>query len=169
MGGSREPRRVSTLTKGQQQLLDQVLGGAGGVLPGGLEAIMGQLDPERAREIFQQSVAAPAQREFQSQVIPSILQSAGGLGAKGGTSLERQLARAGQRLEQGLGEQFAGFQAQQQQAGIQNLMQLLFPAIGQQAFALQQRQPSFGQQLLGGAFGLAGQLGGAALGRPPRL
>lgn len=159
--GKPKTEKVSTLTGEQKQLLNQILGGASGAFPTGLDAILQQLDPERARGQFQQAVADPALREFQSQVIPSILQSSANLGAKGGSAIERQLAQAGAGLERGLGEQFAGFQAQQQQAGIGNLLQLLLPSVGQQAFAIQQR-PSTTQQLFGGAL----QLGSAALGAP---
>ncbi len=150
MGGSKAPKQVATLTPQQSEALSQLLQQVGPAVSPGVEAILGQLDPERAREQFQQAVAAPAMREFQGSILPSILQASADLGAKGGSSLERQLARAGAGLERGLSEQFVGFQAQQQQAGLQNLMQLLLPAVGQQAFALQQRPPSFGQQVAGG-------------------
>lgn len=166
MGGTPKPRKISTLLPEQKAALQQALGGAQQAFPAGLEAILGQLDPEAGREQFQRSVADPALREFRSSIIPAILSSSAAAGSRRAGPSERQLAQAGQQLELGLAEQFAGQQAGQQQAGIQNLMNLLFPGVGQQAFALQERRPGFGQQLFGGALGLAGTLGGAALSRP---
>lgn len=159
MGQNRSPRQVSTLLPEQQQLLQQLIGGSQQAFPEALQAIIGQLNPEQSREQFQSSVADPAMREFRSSVIPSILQASSNLGAKGGSSLERQLAQSGQKLELGLGEQFAGFQAKQQQQGIQNLLQLLVPQTQQQAFALQERGPS----LIAKLFGTGADVASAAL------
>jgi len=163
--GSKGPKRISTQTEGQENVLNQLLESLGQGLPTGLESILTQLDPEKTAALFEQGVAAPAQERFKSQTIPSILQASTNLGAKGGGSIERQLGQAGRGLEGDLAAQLAQFQAGQQQAGIGNLSQLLGIGLGKEAFAIQPGQPGIGQQILGGAFGLAGQLGGAHLGR----
>lgn len=164
LGRSPQPKRVETLTKEQKALLNQFIGGAQQGFGPGLEAILTQLDPQRTEELFQQAVADPALRSFQQQVIPSILQSSANLGAKGGSNIERQLARAGTSLEADLASQLAALQFGQQQQGIANILGLGQTAIGQPAFALQQPSPSPLQQLssglIGGAFGFAPSLFG---------
>ena len=165
MGGSKT-EQVPTMSKDQLQVLQQLLGGLQGGLPQGFEALLQQLNPESARDTFQSSVADPALREFQGKVIPSILQSQANLGAKGGRSLERQLAQAGAGLEQGLGEQFAGFQAGQSQTGIENLIHLLTGGLSAQPFTVREKAPSFGQQLGGSALQLAPRVLGSVFGLP---
>jgi len=146
------PTQVPTLDPQQTQLLTQLLSGIGPQLGGAFGAIETQLDPAQQTAFFQQAVAEPSIEQFQSQVIPSILQAQASLGAKGGTSIERQLAQAGRSLETDLARQLAGFQVGQQQAGVGNIASLLGLGLGTQPFALQQqapRGPGLGEQALG--------------------
>ena len=158
MGGQKAPRQVSTLTSEQRELLQALLPQIQELAPEAFGQIRQQLRPELAQQRFEETIATPAIQQFQREIVPGIMQQFAGLGAKGGTSLERQLARAGAGLEEQLGRERATFQAQAQQQGIQNLLSVLFPGVQTQAIALQERQPSFGSQLAGGLFGLGGTL-----------
>lgn len=165
LSSSTKPDKVATLSAEQQQLLDQLLGGASSAFPSGLQAILGQIDPEKTNEFFQQSVAQPAIQNFKAEILPAIQQSGANLGAKGGSSIDRQLAQAGSNLESSLAQQLGVFQQSQQQAGLQNLQQLLGQGLGTESFALQQKGLSPLAQFILGLGGSAAELGGAYLGK----
>lgn len=164
LSSSTKPQKVETLSPEQQQLLSFFTGGAAQGFPSALDAILTQLDPSKTQELFQQAVAEPALQSFQSEVIPSILQGSANLGAKGGSSIDRQLARAGERLEGTLAQQLAGLQFGQQQQGISNLLGLGQSALGQPAFGLQQQGLSPMAQFILGLTGAASQGVGAGVG-----
>jgi hypothetical protein len=110
------------------------------------------------------AIKAQAQRDFQQQTIPSIL-NAFGPGSKGSTSLNQALATGGADLNTNLAAMLS--QAQLQAAhGLGSLGQSQQQgAISTPGFAYMQRQPPLWQQLLQSTLGAGGQAAGAYLGR----
>lgn len=165
--GSSKPTKVETLTPQQQAFQGQALGLGSQAMPAALQQIFAQLDPERTAELFEQGVAGPQRKAFQEQLLPQLLESAEGLGAKGGTALTGQIARQAGSLEEALQSQLAQTQLTQQQQGIANLLGLA--GAGQSAaqapqFALQQASLPPGLQALLALTGAGIGAGGQALG-----
>lgn len=123
--GNNRPKttNVSTINPQQQQLLDLFTSGAAGQLPDALQALASQLNPQKGAQFFEQNIAAPQREQFFKTTIPGIQQAGANLGAKGGSTIERQLAQAAGGLERDLSRQLSTFQQQGQQQGLQNLMQ----------------------------------------------
>jgi hypothetical protein len=122
-----------------------------------------------------QPIQAEAQRQFQQQTIPSIL-NAFGSNAKSSSALNQALASAGQDLNTSLASQLAqmqlGASGQAAQLAGMPFQQGLSAAqlgLGTQPFAYMQRQTPFWQQALLGGIQAGGQVGGALLGKPPGL
>ena len=115
-------------------------------------------------------IQAEAQRNFQQQTIPSIL-NAFGSGSKSSSALNQALAGAGQNLNTSLASQLAQMQLQAAGQGA-NLAQLPFGqrisaaglGLGTAPFAYMQRSAPFWQDALLSGIGAAGKIGGAALG-----
>lgn len=115
-----------------------------------------------------QPIINQANRNFQQQTIPSIL-NAFGNNTKGSSALNQALAAGAANLNTDLASQLSQLQLNAAQ-GIGNLG-LGQAGLGSQTpqFAYMQRQQPFWQSALLGGIGLGGQLGGAALGRPSPL
>lgn len=111
-----------------------------------------------------------ANRNFQQQTIPSIL-NAFGSGAKSSSSLNQALAGAGGNLNSGLASQMAQMQLGAANQGA-NLAGLPFQqgiqganlGLGTSPFAYMQRQTPFWQDALLASIGAGGKVGGAFLG-----
>lgn len=170
-----------TLTPQQQTLLNQVLGIAGGDL-----SQLGNLSQsplyQGASEAIKQflpggqgfaPIQAEAQRQFQQQTIPSIM-NAFGSDAKTSSALNQALAGAGQNLNTALASQLSQMQlgAAGQAAGLSQLpynqaFQGAQLGLGTQPFAYLQRQNPLWQDLLLAGTQAAGKSlgasGGAAL------
>lgn len=122
---------------------------------------------QQMRQPFQgsfQPIAAEAQRRFQQEIIPSILQRFGSTGGVGSGAFRRQLAGAGQDLATrlaSLGSQY-GLQErgleQQRQSGLGNYLSGQ-QGLGLQAQRLAQQGQNIGMQGLLGTGRLSGQLG----------
>ena len=111
------------------------------------------------------SVLEAAQKNFQQQTIPSIL-NAFGTNNRGSSALNQALASSASNLNTDLGAILAGMQLQAAQ-GLGNLGLGQAGIGGQtQQFGYGQRQPPLWQSLLLHGLGIGGQLGGAYLGRP---
>lgn len=111
LGG--EPERLEQIerfTPQQQNLLNQLLGGAQAALPSGLDFLQQILsgDPQMA-ERFE----APTRRAFEERTIPSIAERFTGMNAQKSSAFGQQLGKAAESLEEMLASQRAGrgFQA----------------------------------------------------------
>jgi hypothetical protein len=176
-GGGYE--KLPTMSSEQQTLLQQLLGQAGqGIQGGGALANnpLYQQSVEATRQFLPGGqgfapIQAEAQRNFQQQTLPSIM-NAYGSDAKSSSALNQALAGAGQNLNTALASQLAQMQlgaagqgaqlaGMPQQMGF-NQAQL---GLGTQPFAYQPQQQPFWKQLLLGGIGAGGQIGGGWLGR----
>jgi len=158
MGQSKGYKKVSTVSPEQNTFIQQMLAQA---LPNLQQAAEGykQFLPGGGGG---QPFVNQANRNFQQQTIPSIL-NAFGRDSKGSSALNQALAAGGANLNTDLASTLAQLQLQashglsgQAQAGGQ---QGLTPT-----FALQQRQQPFWQSLLLGGLNTGAQLGRAYLG-----
>jgi hypothetical protein len=115
-------------------------------------------------------IQAEAQRNFQQQTIPSILNSFGS-GAKGSSALNQALAGAGQNLNSSLASMLAQMQLQASgqastlaQQPYQQGLQGANLGLGTSPFAYMQRASPFWQDLSLALVGAAGKAGAAKLG-----
>ena len=117
-GSPERIQQFERFTPQQQNVLNQILGGAQQTLPEGLNFIQQILsnNPELMRQF-----EAPARRAFEEQTIPSIAERFTGMNGQRSSAFGQQLGRAAASLEEGLAAQRAGrgFQAL---GGLQNLL-----------------------------------------------
>jgi len=188
-----EVKQQSTISDGQQSILDQLITGIqGGEYSqfgqsdqyqqgmGALSNLLGGFDPERTTDAFNQQVANPAMQQFQEEVLPSIQERLISQGAGRGETANRQYAQAGQQLQSNLSGQLAGQLQQGEQQGYQNQLAGINAAPGfannpqdQQLKAIMQalgvnsfenvQQPGKAS-LWGPLLSAAGTAGGSALG-----
>ena len=122
-------KQVSTLSPGQQQLMQLLQGGLSG--EGSLGGALGGYDPAQTAEFFEKGVADPARKQFQERTLPGIEQRAIASGLNRSSGLQRQQLEGEFDLEGMLASQLANSQ---------------FGA----------RESSFGRQLQGLGIGLGG-------------
>lgn len=170
--------KLSTQTKPQGSLLEQLLASSGQNLQAGsnigqnpayqqaLQAIQGFLPGGQGFAPIEQE----ANRNFQQNTIPQILNAFGG-GSKGGSALNQALAGGASNLNSSLGAQRAQMQlgAAGQALGaaqipFQQGLQGAQLGLGTQPFAFEQKQQPFWQQALLGLIGGGSQAAGAYFG-----
>ena len=145
--GDKEIRR-NLFTEDQQGLLNQIIGGLSGEGKGvglGLDYLN---DLMQGGEAFERA-SAPMMRQFQEQTLPQLSERFAGSDAMQSSAFGQSLGSAGA----GLQENLAALRGQQQQMGLQGLLQMLNPALTKQ-FDLEVEK--------GGSSGLGSILGTAA-------
>ena len=153
---AKEVGRSNLLTQEQRSYLSQILGMGGQ----GQQALGGLLQPY-SEELFQKSVVDPSMKNFQQQILPSIQQAYGDVGASSSSALNQALSRSATDLASSLAGQRLALQGQQQQANLGGLGAL------QNALGIRSYQPIIepGKQgILGQLLAALGQAGGAYLG-----
>lgn len=162
--------QVPTLTGGQGQLLNQLLGNLG---PGGLggqgyaSAIQNLLGIIQGSPESYRAMEAPARQAFSQQTIPDILERFSGAGARSSSGLQQTLGQAGRGLETDLAAQRANLQQNAVQQLLSNFMGQSQLGLGTQAFenVFRPSEPGFLQQALSaigpGVGALAGGYGSA--------
>ncbi len=151
-GGKKESfKQIPTMSTGQQQLLNQLLGGLGGPLSEGLGGLSQLLGGDT--EAFE----APLMRQYSEQTIPMLAERFSGAGAQGSSAFTQALSQSGA----GLSEQLGALRGGLQQQGLGQLSQLLGMGMGAKPFetAYQPGQQGF----LGGLMPGLGQAGGLGL------
>lgn len=124
-------KKFDTMTGGQMDVLNQLLAGLQGQ-GGAFGGMFGEFDPNQTANMWEQGVAAPAMRNFQQRVIPSIMQSFADQGSSSG--LGNSLATAGRDMEENLNSQLAQYMWQAQMQHQQNRMAGLGLGLGTKAF-----------------------------------
>lgn len=146
------------VTPQQKSLLDQLLGMAGGNINQAAQGFS-QFLPGGGGG---QAITNQANKNFQQQTIPSIL-NAFGTGNKGSSSLNQALAAGASNLNTDLASQLAQFQLGASQ-GLGNLgLGQAGLGAGTPQFAFMQKQMPFWQSSILGTLGAGGQLGGGWL------
>lgn len=158
LGKPEKTQQFSTLNQGQGDLLSQLLSMLSGSLP---QAFQNQNDILSGNPEAFKSFEAPAMRQFNEEILPSLAEGFGGLGAGSSSGAQQTFARAGERLSENLQAQRSGLQ--------QNAMQNLMGFLGQGLQPTQQTAirpatsgflgglaPGIGQ---GGMLGLLAKLG----------
>ena len=124
--GDKEIRR-NLFTENQQGLLNQIIGGLSGEGKGiglGLDYLN---DLMQGGEAFDRA-SAPMMRQFQEQTLPGLSERFAGSDAMQSSAFGQSLGSAGA----GLQENLAALRGQQQQMGLQGLLQMLQPALTKQ-------------------------------------
>jgi len=152
--------QVSTLSPEQQRVLNALLGGLEQQLPQGINVLSQLLAPS---EQYTQTMQAPAMRQFQEEIIPSLAErftGTFGTGAQRSNAFAQQLGQAGA----GLAENLAAMGQQSQLQGLGQLQNLLSLGLGSRP--LENVMKGGGGGLLGGlAPGIGQGLGGILAGR----
>jgi hypothetical protein len=158
-GSGDQLQKVQTMSSGQKQLLQQLIGllggGQGGQGGGGLENVFGllqqYLNPES--DVYK-NFEAPYRQEFEQQTIPGLAERfasyGGGMG--GGLSSSgfgQALGAAGANLQTNLAQMKSGMQRN----SIQDILGLLGQGLGAQPFGYQRLQggPGFVPTAIGAA------------------
>ncbi|MEN8236141.1 MAG: hypothetical protein ABFQ95_01110 [Pseudomonadota bacterium] len=152
-GSGPSTQQVGTLTGGQDDLLNQIIGGLSGSGP--LAGLFGV-----NQDFFQSSFVDPALNTFQNRIAPAIQQKFIASGGARGSGLDDTLTRAGADVQGQLNQQLAGLINNAQNRALQGA-QL---GLGTQAFQNVQdpgSQGLFPELLSGIGAGFAGPFGGA--------
>lgn len=163
-GSPEKHERVSTLTEGQQPILEQLLAaiqgqGAGGAF--GSAADYYRMILEDNPELMQQFMA-PEMRQFNEQIIPGLSEQFAGMGSGGLSSsgFRNAAVNAGTDLQERLGAMRANLKQNAAQ-GMQGLGQM---GLGNYSQDVITQQGSGG--LMDQLIPLAGQAAGMAIGGP---
>ena len=143
--GNDEFQKLSTMTGGQEGILQQMMQGMGGGNMGGgpLGAGMQNLSdilsnkPEAFAKFEQ-----PYMTQFQQQTVPGLSERFAGIGsgAQGSSAFGQALGGAGA----GLSENLASMRGNLQQNAMSQLMQMMQTGLGSQAFGYGHRTPPKG-------------------------
>jgi hypothetical protein len=141
-GKKGEMQQVPTMTGGQSDLLNQLLGGltgggfGGGTTGAGMEGLFKLLSGDT--EAFE----APLMRQFQESTIPGIAERFSGLGAgaQGSSAFSQGLSSAGAGLSEQLGSMRGGLQQQ----GLSQLMNMMNMGLGTKSFENVYKPPTQG-------------------------
>ena len=137
-GKGEELQQVPRFTQPQQDIFSQLQQGVSGAIPQGFEQLLSILggSPEAARQF-----EAPAMRQFEEQILPTIAERFTGLlgeGAQRSSAFGQQLGQAGAGLAETLQAERGG----RQQNALTQLMQLMQTGLTPQfQTLLRQRQP----------------------------
>lgn len=158
-GKEEKTEQLPRFTPQQEQAMGSLLGGAQQQLPQifeYLQSILSQ-NPEAMKQF-----EAPAMRQFEEQIIPTIAERFSGLDAQKSSAFGQQLGQAGAGLSENLAAQRAGMSQQ----AISQLQSLLGGGLQPQFETMfrPQTQGLLGQ-LLGGLGGGLGQLGSYGIGK----
>lgn len=158
-GKKEKTKQRSFQSPQQQQLMNSLLGGIGGQGGAGnqaLQFLQRFLNPNQQQGFEQFS--QPYMQQFQSRILPEILQQYGA-GAEGGALSSSAFAQALGGSSSDFMSQLAQLYSGQQQNAASNILGLGQNLLGQQTFGFEQRPGSTG--FLGNALtGFAGSLSG---------
>ena len=156
-GSEESVMQTPQFTPGQMQLFETLLGqsqkGAGPSFDFLSRLLAGD------EELFK-SLEAPSIRAFQEQIAPGIAEqyTSAGLGGRGSSAFQQQIATAGSRLAQSLGEQRTGLRM----SALDRMLQQVQAPLGYQPYKFNflERDPGILENLaLAGAQGAVKYLG----------
>jgi len=156
-GRKKKQKKISTLDKTQQGIYNKYAQGLQGQ---GQYADMFNFDPEKQRDVFNQTYAQPAYQQFQEEVVPGITGQFRGGNLQNSSYLGGALAKAGTNVQKNLDAQLAQMLYQGQNDSVERRINGINNLLNMQTFAYQKPQASAGDQ----AFGSLMDVGGKALG-----
>jgi hypothetical protein len=143
-GKNEKLQQYPKYTPGQENVFNQLLSGSQQQIPDifkYLQGILGQ-NPESM-----QAFEAPAMRQFQEKILPSIAERFSGLDAQNSSAFAQTLGQAGAGLAENLSAQRANLSS----GALKQLLQLLGTGLSPQfENVLRPSQGGFLQKLLGG-------------------
>lgn len=172
-------KQLSTLSGGQKQLLQQLLGSLQGQSSNIQQSPLYQSGTSYLQNLLSgspeafQAFEAPHLRQFQEQIVPALAERFAGMGsgAQSSSAFQQALGQAGAGLSERLAALRAGLQSEAvpqalgyAQQPISNLQGLAGLGLGTSTKAFAPKQQPFWQQLLLGLAGGASQAAGSAFG-----
>lgn len=159
---AREVGQANLMTKEQQKLLKNALGGVGGDIGNVLMQLLqgGEGQGGSFEDQFQKGVVDPTMQMYQQDILPALEQRYADAGAGSSSALNQALVRSSDDLTNLLASQRVGYQGQQQQfrQNAQNsALQSIMGLMGQKAFQPIVQGPTEG--LIKPLIGAAGQVG----------
>ena len=160
-GQPERTEQLPAISGPQEQYLNQILQMLQGMGPD-IQNYFSDLFSE-SPEAFEK-FAAPARREFEEQIVPSIAEQFAGSGALSSSGFAQALGGAGAGLTERLAQMRESLRGQ----GLSQLQGFGQSALGTQPFGYQTTaaQPGFLQNLMGPLLGATGTTLGGYLGRP---
>lgn len=163
----KKPKRLPTMSAGQEQLFNQGIQAAGGG-GGPLADLYAPYDMTQGRDVFERNIAEPALERFREQVIPGITGQfrQGNLGES--SYHGDALARSGRDVQRNLDNRMAQYLQEGEEANKNRRMQGVQNLYGQQPFAYEQQEEGDpwsslmqgGSNLLGNYAGMQSPYGG---------
>jgi len=156
-GGEEGIMQTPNFTPGQMKLFEQLLGQAQAGAGPSFDFLSRLLAGD---EDLMKSLEAPAIRGFEEQIAPGIAErfTSMGAGARGSSGFQQQIATAGSRLAQSLGEQRTGLRM----SALDRMLQQVQAPLGYQPYnySFLQREPGLLENLaLAGAQGAVKYMG----------
>jgi len=156
-GGGEGVMQTPTMTGGQMQLLEQLISQAQKGAGTSFDFLSRLLAGD---EELMSSLEAPAIRGFEEQIAPGIAErfTSMGAGARGSSGFQQQIASAGSRLAQSLGEQ----RTERRMSALDQMLQQVQAPLGYQPYTQSYlpRQPGFLENFLTGLPGIGASLAG---------
>lgn len=118
-GSKDKAKKFQQYTPEQMQALQQLSQGLMGG-DGAFGDLFGQFNPEQTADVFQKGVTEPAMRNWQQQIMPSIMQGHADQGNS--SALNNSLTGAGANLQGDLSSQLEMFMQQARMQNMQNRM-----------------------------------------------
>lgn len=165
LGSPDKLKKISTGTKQQEALHNNILSQAMGLSQGGYGQAQNYYNSllQPGNEAFQ-NFASPFMNQFEEQILPQIAERFAGAGALSSSGFGQALGGAASGLQSQLAQLFAQLQSQAAGSQTQQYNQLSQAGLNYQPFAYQQKQGSqgfLGPLAAGVGTALGGPLGGA--------
>jgi len=158
------------MTREQEKLLKGALGKNGGQFSDVIAQLLGGGEGQGGsfEDQFQQGVVDPALQTYNQDILPALEQRYADAGAGSSSALNQALIKSSDDLTNLLSSQRIGYQGQQQQmrqSAQNSALQTILGLMGQKAFQPIVQGPTEG--LIKPLIGAAGQVGAAAMMKPP--
>ena len=156
-GGKKKPKRISTMDPTQQGIYGDyasALRGQGGPLAD----VFGPADLDRVRQLYQQSYAEPAYRNWQENVVPGITGQFRGNNLQNSSYLGGALSKSGENLQRGLDADLANILYNSEQSGINRRQRGIENILSSNTFDYKKKERSLIDELLSALSGGAGTL-----------
>lgn len=155
-GRSKKPKKISTLSPEQRRLHQEYIQGIRGEGP---MAGMFNFNPDQVNQNFESTVARPAYRQFQEDVIPQITGQFRGKNLMNSSYTGEALGRAGRNVQESLDAQRSNTLYNAEQSSYDRRNQAIQNALSTQTFAYQrpQERSSPLDSILNGLSNVSGQ------------
>lgn len=154
----KKPKRLSTLNKDQEALMNKYSQGVQGQGP-----LSGLFDynPQDTRDVFTKTYAQPAYQQYQENIVPGITGQFRGGNLQNSSYLAGALSKAGVDVQRNLDAQLSNMIYQGQQDSVNRRINAINNILGTQTFAYQKPQQTAGQQAFSSLMDVGGKSAGS--------